>query len=65
MMHSLESYNFLKADPKNYLLYKCSDEEEFEIAVEQEYEKNEKTEVDGGVGMKFVSHFWNLYNIRI
>lgn len=42
MMHSLESYNFLKADPKNYLLFKCSDDEEFEIAVEQEFEKNEK-----------------------
>jgi hypothetical protein len=33
MLHSLESMDFLKVDPENYILFECADEEKV-ISVE-------------------------------
>jgi len=38
MLHSLESMDFLKVDPENYILFECADEEKV-ISVEQEFHK--------------------------
>ena len=38
MLHSLESIDFLKVDPENYILFECADEEKV-ISVEQEFHK--------------------------
>ena len=40
LLHSLESYNYLKVDPGNFLKFNCLDEEEQYIGVEQEYTTN-------------------------
>lgn len=37
LLHSLESYNFLKVDPCNYLKFNCLNEDEQSIQVMQEY----------------------------
>jgi len=38
MLHSLESVDFLKVDPENYILFECADEEKV-ISIEQEFHK--------------------------
>ena len=38
MLHSLESFNFLKIDPNNYLLFECSKQDR-KISIQQEYTK--------------------------
>ena len=39
MIHSLESANYLKVEPQNFILFECSDENKI-ITVTQEYSKN-------------------------
>ena len=41
MIHSLESVDFLKVDPENYILFECADEEKI-ISVQQEFHKGSK-----------------------
>ena len=38
MIHSLDSVDFLKVDPENYILFECADDEKV-ISVEQEFHK--------------------------
>ena len=37
MLHSLEGYSFLKADPCNYLKFNCLDEDNQRICIMQEF----------------------------
>lgn len=37
MVHSLDSFNFLKLSTENYLVFKCINEDEQFISVEQEF----------------------------
>jgi len=39
MIHSLESVNFLKVEPQNFILFECSDENKV-ISIYNEYNKN-------------------------
>ena len=40
-IHSLESCNFLKVDPNNYLLFECAKPSNQLISIQQEYLKGE------------------------
>jgi hypothetical protein len=40
MLHSLQSVNYLKVDPENYLLFASAKPDKMEIKVQQEFEKN-------------------------
>jgi len=40
-IHSLESCNFLKVDPNNYLLFECAKSNNKIISIQQEYLKSE------------------------
>lgn len=63
MIHSLESVNYLKVDRKNFVLFKCAEEEKV-IEIQQEFEKGDKkleaeeTEYDYVYGIK-------LYDITL
>ena len=65
-IHSLESCNFLKVDPNNYLLFECAKSSQRVISIQQEFIKGEmldaNTTADGG-GEE--AAFWNLYNVRL
>ena len=61
-IHSLESCNFLKVDPNNYLLFECAKSDKRLISIQQEYLKGEASSPgDGGEE----AAFWNLYNVRL
>ena len=57
LIHSLESVNYLKVDRKNFVLFKCAEEEKV-IEIQQEFEKGDKkldaeeTEYDLVYGIK-------------
>jgi len=57
MIHSLESYNFLKVDKNNYLLFECAKTNDQVISVQQEYIKGDGTSEE--------SAFWNLYSVKL
>lgn len=66
MLHSLESMDFLKVDPENYILFECADEEKV-ISVEQEFhkgitEENKKNEEDDSATE---TKYDNIYSIKI
>jgi len=66
MLHSLESMDFLKVDPENYILFECADEEKV-ISVEQEFHKGiteeslKNDEDDAATETKYD----NIYSIKI
>lgn len=41
MVHALESVNYLKVDRKNFILFKCAEDEKV-IEIQQEFEKQDK-----------------------
>jgi hypothetical protein len=41
MIHSLESVNYLKVDKRNFILFKCAEDERV-IEIQQEFEKEDK-----------------------
>jgi len=43
MLHSLESVDYLKVDPENFILFECSEEEKI-ISIQQEFHKGKKNE---------------------
>lgn len=61
MIHSLQSTNYLKVDPENYLLFACAKSEKSEIRVQQEYEKSSGE--PGGEGTE--TEFQEIYGIKI
>ena len=65
MLHSLESIDFLKVDPENYILFECADEEKV-ISVEQEFHKgiadNGGDEEDQSA---LETKYDNIYSIKI
>lgn len=40
MLHSIESCNFLRLDPQNYVHLECQDENEYYVTIKQEYIKD-------------------------
>ena len=65
MIHSLESYNFLKVDPNNYLLFECAKPEARYISVQQEYLKGENLNKEESAAGNEEAGFWNLLNVKI
>lgn len=57
MIHSLDSYNFLKLSRDNYLVFKCIDPENKIISIQQEQMVLEAGE--------YISKFVEIYNISI
>jgi len=57
IIHSLESANFLKVDPSNYLLFACAKMAKREVQVQQEFMKSGS----GGDETSFES----IYNVKI
>lgn len=41
MVHSLESVNYLKVDKKNFVLFKCAEDDRV-VEIQQEFEKEDK-----------------------
>jgi hypothetical protein len=62
MLHSLESVDFLKVDPENYILFECADEEKV-ISVEQEFSKG-KTDIEEENGSS-ETKYDNIYSIKL
>lgn len=62
MLHSLESVDFLKVDPENYILFECADEEKV-ISIEQEFHKGviDNDEEQSSSETKYD----NIYSIKI
>lgn len=58
MMHSLESCNFMKIDPNNYLLFECSQPGKRIISIQQEYTKGDLKQGEEAA-------FWRLYNVKV
>lgn len=58
MLHSLQSSNYLKVDPENYLLFASAKMEKREIRVQQEYEKS-----SGGQGQE--TEFLEVYGVKL
>ena len=58
MIHSLESYNFLKVDSNNFLLFECAKHDSRAISIQQEYIKGDSNTGDE-------AQFWRLYNVKI
>lgn len=72
MIHSLESCNYLKVDPSNYLLYACAKYEDRQVQIQQEYSikkvkaPNEgKNDEQGGEEEFDETEFEKIYNIKI
>ena len=59
MLHSLQSSNYLKVDPENFLLFATAKEAKREIKVQQEYEKSST----GGQGQE--TEFLDIYGIKL
>ena len=57
MIHSLESVNFLKVDPQNYIVFQFADEVKI-ISVQQEFQK-----IDQKQGEQ--TDFESVYNIKV
>jgi hypothetical protein len=57
MIHSLDSYNFLKLSRDNYLVFKCIDPENKIISIQQE-----RMVLEAG---EYISKFVEIYNISI
>ena len=57
MIHSLESYNFLKVDSNNFLLFECAKHDKRAISIQQEYTTENSSGEEAG--------FWGLYNVKI
>ena len=65
MLHSLESIDFLKVDPENYILFECADEEKV-ISVEQEFHKGiADTGGDEEDQSALETKYDNIYSIKI
>jgi len=60
MIHSLESMNYLKVDPSNYLLFACAKMEKREVQVQQEFSRSGRT----GQGDE-ETDFQQIYNVKI
>ena len=57
MCHSLESFNFLKIDPDNFMEFECAQPGSRILTVSQEYTK-------GSEGSKETA-FWQLYKLKL
>jgi hypothetical protein len=61
MIHSLESYNFLKVDKNNFLVFECAKSSSRIISINQEYVKKGDGEKSSGDE----TLFQNLLNVKI
>jgi hypothetical protein len=62
MLHSLESIDFLKVDPENYILFECADEEKV-ISVEQEFHKGRTDNEEDEAASE--TKYDNIYSIKL
>jgi hypothetical protein len=57
MVHSLESVNYLKVAPENFVLFECSDEDRV-VSIQQEFQKS-----NANSGAE--TNYENIYSIKI
>jgi hypothetical protein len=74
VIHSLDSFGFLKIDPSNHLYFKCQYYDNRTISIEQEWDspfdeeiakKEKENEIRAKIGMKYndeVSKDWGVEN---
>jgi hypothetical protein len=58
MLHSLQSYNFLRMSSSNYLLFECNKPDVRIIAVEQQFTRKDLFDNE-------ISYFTKLYKIKL
>ena len=61
MLHSLESCNFLKLDTQNYIHMDCTNADEYQMFIRQEYLKNFDSKKDKNAEDELAT--WTLYRI--
>ena len=62
MIHSLNSVNFLKLEPGNYLLLECAYSDRRKVIVQEEYQKEIGTNSETGKPITETA-FWPLYTV--
>lgn len=69
MSHSLDSFQFLKLEPQNHILFESKNKDQQMISIQQEYSLNVKSDADENIGQiekaqKLESRFQAIYKIR-
>lgn len=62
IIHSLESFDYLKVESKNFMLFQCTNPQDRIISVQQEYISENVVDRNGGVSD---TRFQDIYKVRV